>query len=228
MEVDRVTAFLLFAVLLIGAAPLLLFVMWIGRKIARRGGKEQANPAGKSIASVLLVATALAALGGAVFLLTGKTTASTNPHTGHSDPSEALMQALPRTLAGQSLADLSTGEDALQQVGRMHGKNLEITGAIVATYGASKDGATLWIASVGSASAARTMRDQMVKGMTQSKTPFETPWKVPGEDEVWATADARQAHYFFASGLTVWWVASDKSNAVAALADTLKAAGIRT
>lgn len=223
MELDRATAFLLFAILLLGATPVLLLILWVGRRIARRG-REGAPRSGRSIRSGLIVAAVFAAFVGAVFLVGGHRGSATSPHAGHSDPSEALMEMLPKTLAGQAIADLSTGETALRQVAGLHGKNLEITGAVVASYGSQGSAATLWIATVDTEVTARAMRDKMVRDMTSEETPFETPRQVAGRKEVWETSDGRQSHFFFSSGATVWWVAADETAATDVLAEALKAA----
>ena len=119
-----------------------------------------------------------------------------------------LAENVPEIVAGLPLVQLITGQEAIDRIHQLHGKDFRLDDGVVAIYG--NQNVTLWISEAGSVLAAFDLIESMNARISQGDSPF-TPL---GELEldgftVFALDGMGQAHYYWQSGKLVLWLAAD-------------------
>ncbi len=128
---------------------------------------------------------------------------------------------VPDALAGSPLSQLSTGEAAVAEVARLHGKDFPLTSGAMAVYGDGE--AMLWV----SGTLLRWTAAEMVRAMEEKIALGRSPFTPTGTRDadgrtVYALTGMGQQHFYFQSGNLVVWLAADDPVADQALAQTLK------
>jgi hypothetical protein len=232
----NVTIFLT-AIGLIGIAPVILLLVAVLRRRRDVRVPDVSPAAGRStLIGVAILTAALVLLGGSTaWILSARGVAEGPsmagmaegdgaegmPMSGGDDGSGPSLPAL-RTLGGLPLTSSVTGPDAVEQVAALHGSGFPVRDAFIGTYGGGR--ATIWVSEAPDRRAASEQVRMMVAAIVGSGSPFVDPRPVKGRSGVFETTGMGQRHYFFARGVTVWWVASDPQLSNAVLDDVLGAA----
>ena len=127
---------------------------------------------------------------------------------------------IPPTVAGLSLRAHLFGQDAADEINRLHRGNFRLTGAAVALYGDAA--ATVWIGGTQDVSRASLITSQMTKSIARSNNPF-TPVgerQLRGID-VYELTGMGQIHYYFQVGNRIYWLAVEPYLADQGLSDLL-------
>lgn len=224
------TALFLVVFALIAGTPVVLLIAGLRR--SRRGSAPDGGSAATAGRPTRILVTALvgvAALGG-VGLWVARSLPATRANgampgmdmgSGTMDGADAGI-GLPAFVADQAMVDSLAGEQAVEQVARLHASSFPILDATIATYG---DGVTIWAATAEDPAGATAMARDMARRIAAGGSPFDTPHRLRDVPGVWETSGMGQLHYFFARGEEVWWLSSDASIAARALADVLDEAG---
>ncbi len=226
-------------VFVVGLAPLLFLPILALRRPSsgqeRKGGRHQSI---LILAAGVLGLALLAGLGWAALR-------SRPPATGHSgkaSPDTSTAEGsipgqvnrppldpaslLPPSLAGLPITSSKTGAEGLAAVEALHGKEIPLLAASLATYSTPQARAELWVALVASEKEAERMVRTMAEKISRGATPFSPPSPSSrGGLEVWQTRGLGQDHFFFARASTVWWLAADTGVSSRALEDLLTAVG---
>lgn len=129
---------------------------------------------------------------------------------------------LPSILADLPLARSNTGEQALQEIARLHGRTLEISTARTGTYGA-EDQIQLWVAQAPSTPAASQLLAAMASAIVEDRSPF-TPLgdRQQGDRMVYELTGFGQLHYYFQSADLLVWLAVDDTRSEETLRQVLE------
>ena len=127
-----------------------------------------------------------------------------------------LAEKVPQTLAGLSLSQVITGQEAIESIHQLHGRDFPLKGGAVASYGAQN--ATLWVAGTGGESDAAALTELMKVRIAEGRSPFvaQDSFKVEGS-LVYALEGLGQVHYYWQSDSLVLWLAVDWELAISAL-----------
>ncbi len=166
------------------------------------------SPSGKQFFPFLLVlaGAALILLGGIV--LTIVIAAERHP------------VSVPDALAGVPRTAEVTGDDALTEISRLHGKGFPLVDGVMGVYGGGV--ATVWA----SGTWLPIMADKQVEAMTDRIAEGSSPFNPTGTHEISGLTvhfltGMGQLHFYFAHKQQVIWLAADTDIAEAALNDLL-------
>lgn len=116
------------------------------------------------------------------------------------------MVTTPTSLAGLPLSRQTTGQAALTEIERLHGKGFPLTDGAVAHYG---DGiATVWVSSTWLPFMAARQVEAMTDRIAEGRSPF-TPigTRQVGDTTVYVLTGMDQMHYYFQLDRRVFWLA---------------------
>jgi len=135
--------------------------------------------------------------------------------------------AVPPSLAGLPLTHALQGDEAVQQIGRLHGKKIPSRDGFVAHY--ERDGTTamLYVSRAYLSPLAMWQLSRMVDGIHGKGSNAEGKFTHLGKREqddvaLHSALGLGQVHYFYRSGPTLVWLAADAEVASPALGDTLR------
>jgi hypothetical protein len=129
---------------------------------------------------------------------------------------------LPDSLAGFKLQASSYGDQALDEVSRLHGKSFPLISGSVGWYGFRNE-VTLWTAGAVTGIVAAKMIDDMETKIGQGNSPFiPTRELVLDRRSINELSGMGQRHFFFQAGSLVIWLAADPELADQALAEALR------
>ncbi len=125
----------------------------------------------------------------------------------------------PTELAGYRLVWSVVGPQAIAEVNSLHGTDIDIVDAWIGHY---QEGGAVWVAQATSEAKAREMLDEMVLRIKDGGSPFRglTRREFQGMP-LYSVRDARQAHFFYQSGVQVVWLATPPGAEEAFLAKAL-------
>ncbi len=130
--------------------------------------------------------------------------------------------SLPDQVAGLTLSESVSGEQALEEITFLHGKEFELISGIRGTYGGIGQ-VTIWVAGTNRGSDAADLVDLMRDKIAEGNSPFQPTGKnLDGDRVVYELTGMGQAHFYFQSGNLVVWLAADENLAVTALEETLE------
>lgn len=216
----------------LGSIPIMVLVAWL----VRRGNADgEARPM-RAVGIALVVVMAAALAGGWFILSAARQPGAMATGSGDMEGMPGMLPAapsadataaptLPSEVAGMSLTSGVTGAEALQEVSRLHGKDVPLVAAAIGRYTAGVNRAEVWIARTTLPSGATAMAQKMADRITEGRSPFERPELLAGTEGVWITRGMGQVHYFFARGAAVWWLSVDEPASRQALEQVLAAAG---
>ncbi len=135
------------------------------------------------------------------------------------NPNEA---ALPDTIAGLSLSQVSYGPEAVAEVTRLHNKSFPLSSGAAAMYGHSSEMVMLWVTGTPAQPLAAKMVSDMKTAIEKVESPF-TPVGVRkiSDRTVHELTGMGQQHFYFQSASLVIWLAADEPIAETALAEAL-------
>jgi len=128
----------------------------------------------------------------------------------------------PKRLGELELVHALRGEEALQAINRLHGKEVAGKEAYVAHY--EKDGAVamLYVSKASSPGQATSQVKRMAERIQQGNTPFShLKASERGGMTVYSALGEGRVHYFYRKGSKVIWLAADPPVARQALANLL-------
>ena len=114
----------------------------------------------------------------------------------------------PGQLAGYQLDQVMSGEEAIAEIGELHGEDIPVADAWVAHY---QGNGTVWAARAADTGQAAQLLDRMVRGIQKGTSPFSglTQRQFKGIP-VYTVTDGRQAHFFYQQGDWVVWLATPR------------------
>ena len=128
---------------------------------------------------------------------------------------------LPSQLAGLSLTESKTGNQAIAEFMELHGKSFPITLGAVGIYG-NRD-ITLWVASTASDSVALELTNTMQERIGEGRSPFTPVDEINDRNrKVYALEGMGQKYYYFQSQNLVIWLAAEPALAGEALQQILE------
>lgn len=129
----------------------------------------------------------------------------------------------PTQLAGYNLVQAVSGPQAVDDVSRLHGTDIEIVDAWIGHY---EGGGEVWVAQASSEAKARELVDDMVTDIQDGGSPFRGLARQQFRGmPVYAVEDWRQIHYFYQRGTQVVWVATPPGAEDAFLAAAFREVG---
>lgn len=138
-------------------------------------------------------------------------------------PSVSIANSLPQSIGPLTLVKSQSGEEARQEIDRLHGKQLDFRKGYIGTYGGEDRGAKVWVSEYDSDAKASEAFGKMTRKMTLSgQKNFWHFQEIPIEGvPVYFLVGMGQAHYFFQKGIKVIWLAVDPPLAKQAIRDLL-------
>lgn len=120
------------------------------------------------------------------------------PNDGKPFPAEVV--GLPRT-------KYLTGEAALAEVSKLHGREIEAGNAEIATYGDDRQQITIYMTNSPDKAAAQALFQAMVERMMANPTAYTRPEVLNIKNKAYfATSGNGQNHYFYLRGTRIYWV----------------------
>jgi hypothetical protein len=134
---------------------------------------------------------------------------------------------VPSTLGELPLTHTLQGDDALQEIGRLHGKRILARDGFVAHYGRDGAAAMLYVSRAHAGLIARWQLSRMVEGIGRGASNAEGRFfhlKAREQDgfTLYSALGLGQIHYFYRSGATIVWLAADPAVARQGVADTVR------
>jgi hypothetical protein len=129
---------------------------------------------------------------------------------------------LPQSIGSLRLERIQSGEEARQEIDRLHGKQIDFRRGYVGTYGNGR--ATLWISEYDSEGEAAEGIGKMAQRIQTSKKGNFWHFRemsIQGV-AVYFVVGMGQAHYFFQKGERVIWLAVDPPLAREAIRDAIR------
>ncbi|MDI3279884.1 MAG: hypothetical protein QJR13_00735, partial [Bacillota bacterium] len=132
--------------------------------------------------------------------------------SGPSAPVQSVPPppGFPPTAGGLALVEVKEGREALAEISRLHGTQIEGERGWILTYSDGRGRAVVWISEAKDEGVAREQVAEMLKKMEKSKT-FTPPQPlgIPTV-EMYQTSGLNQMHFFWAKGRRVYWVSADQ------------------
>jgi hypothetical protein len=131
---------------------------------------------------------------------------------------------LPQTIGSLVLEKSQSGDEARQEIDRLHGKPISFQRGYIGTYGGGDGKAKLWISEYESEGKAVEAIAKMTRGVKGSKEGAFWHFREISIDgiPVYFVVGMGQAHYFFQKGAKAVWLEVDPSIAQVAIRDLIK------
>jgi hypothetical protein len=138
-----------------------------------------------------------------------------------SNVNESLIVDLPQKIAGVQMSESKTGNDAIEDVSQVHGKDFPVRYGAIAVYGDRE--ITLWVSGAPSADIAQQMTHAMRDKIAQGNSPFTPTEEIQDNSRtVYVLEGMGQIHYYFQSQDRVIWLAVNPAFADEALQQILE------
>ena len=132
----------------------------------------------------------------------------------------SLENNVPQMIADLSLTRLIVGQEAIESIHQLHGKDFPLVDGAVAVYG--NQNVILWVSDAGSVSAAADLTELMKIRIAEGRSPFEELGSFELDDFViYELEGIGQTHYYWQSGRLVLWLAADGELAERALGEVV-------
>ena len=129
--------------------------------------------------------------------------------------------AIPQAIAGLRLESAMTGQEAMEELRRLHGKDVQLAGGWIGHY---ENGATIWVGETDSAAQASQLVDAMTQRIRAGNPYFkDLQSQQVGAIMVFSVVGQGQLHYYYQRGNKVVWVAAPPGRKVAFLQAALNA-----
>ena len=130
---------------------------------------------------------------------------------------------LPQSIGSMRLEKVQSGDEARQEIDRLHGKQISLLRGYIGTYVAENGRGQLWVSEHSSDREATEAIEKMAHGIQQGKQQFWHFRKMMIEQRpVYLAVGMGQAHYFFQTGAKVIWLSVDPSLAKEAIRDSVR------
>ena len=131
---------------------------------------------------------------------------------------------LPQSIGSMRLEKVQSGEEARQEIDRLHGKQISLIRGYIGMYVAENGRGQLWVSEHSSDSEATEAIEKMANGIQKGKQ--QKFWHFRKMEierrQVYLAVGMGQAHYFFQNGAKVIWFAVDPSLAKEAIRDAVR------
>jgi hypothetical protein len=140
-----------------------------------------------------------------------------------TSPLVSEADSIPQSIGSLSLMESRSGEEARQEIDRLHGKQIDFKRGYIGTYGGEEGKAKLWVSEYGSEEEAFKAVEKMAQGVrANEEAGFWHFREIPiGGLEVYFVVGMGQAHYFFQRGIKAIWLAVDPPLAKQAIRDLM-------
>lgn len=133
----------------------------------------------------------------------------------------------PSHLGSLQLVGVTEGSEALSQINKLHGTNIDLVSGYIATYAGGDGHAMVWVGGAESRETAEELTARMVKGIEKGNTGFSNPRKLTvAGHEVWQV-DGGDGQFFFYNSLEpnsrVVWITIEGADAMPILEQVIKA-----
>lgn len=136
-------------------------------------------------------------------------------------PQQPGSAPLPPMLGSLALKNKMEGQEALNNVARLHGKEFELISGSVGHYGPRGE-VTVWVTGAASSRLAAQITEQMRAKIAEGGSPFQPLEERPaGSRIIYVLSGMGQTHYYFQSNELVVWLAAPAGQAESVLADLL-------
>ena len=128
-----------------------------------------------------------------------------------SEVQQNLGSLFPEHIDGWQLVELVTGTKALEQINRLHGKNIIVQAGAIGTYQVTgKQPAMIWISRSKTSDMTREQAEVMADRMvTNPHSPFHAPETfVRNTVKVYKFLGMGQVHYVFCKGRLGFWISA--------------------
>ena len=131
---------------------------------------------------------------------------------------------LPQSIGVLKLEKLQTGEEARQEINRLHRKQIGFQRGYIGSYVAEQGSAQVWLSEHSSNSEAAQAVEKMADSMTQGNQQIFWHFRqmVIEQRTVYFAVGMGQVHYFFQKDAKVIWLAVDPPLAKEAIRDAVK------
>lgn len=115
------------------------------------------------------------------------------------------------TIQNLKLVKLITGDDAIEDVNRLHGTQINVVSAYIAYYEGEKDKATIWVSEASSQKHAQSQLDVMIQKMKNNpRSPFNHYRNLERKGfSIIAFDGIGQVHYVFRDNKWVFWISAN-------------------
>ena len=116
---------------------------------------------------------------------------------------------LPVQIAGLPLTNLTTGQQAIEEINQLHGKAFELTSGAVGSYGQDNQ-VIMWVAAATDIPTAVEILVAMRDRIDEGNSPFTPTGELQsGKRTIFILDGLGQVHFYFQSGKQIVWVAAD-------------------
>jgi hypothetical protein len=131
---------------------------------------------------------------------------------------------LPQSIGSMRLERVQSGEEARQEIDRLHGKQISFLRGYIGTYAAENGSGQLWVSEHTSEREATEAIEKMAHGMKRGKQQQFWHFRkiMLKQRPVYFAVGMGQAHYFFQKGAKVIWLAVDPTLAKGAIRDAVR------
>jgi len=128
---------------------------------------------------------------------------------------------IPNQIGSYSLGSKATGNAAIQEFTRLHGKSFPVLAGAKANYGSGNQ-VTLWVASTASTADTQQLMEAMRDKIAEGQSPFSPSGSSQASGRtVFALDGMGQKHFYFQSGKYLVWMAATADLADPALQQIL-------
>ena len=139
-------------------------------------------------------------------------------------PSLTAETSLPQSIGSYRLEQLQIGEDARQEIDRLHGKQLNFRKGYVGTYSGGGRRAKVWVSEYNSKMEAAEANDRMAQKIKEMEGRAFWHFReisISGTPVNFVIGQG-QFHYFFQKGIKVIWAAVDPPEARDTIRDLIE------
>ncbi len=123
---------------------------------------------------------------------------------------------IPRYLGSLALDHSMQGEEAMDEINKLHRTNIKLVNAVIAQYGTGNDMVMVWLGRAESRQAALDLITDMVKGIEKGTSTFSNPSQIKvGNYPVWQVDGPGGKFFFYESkdsDSRVVWVSVQSKN----------------
>ncbi|MDW7674728.1 MAG: hypothetical protein SCK28_09350 [Bacillota bacterium] len=124
----------------------------------------------------------------------------------------SLQASIPTQVDGFRLDSVITGDEAIQNISRLHGTDIEIVDGLVAEYASSDSHFVVWISQSSDEQEAKYLLDIMDEKIPASPVFTNRQEFVIGDTTYYYVTGAGMENYYWYKGTKVYWVGITSGN----------------
>ena len=133
------------------------------------------------------------------------------------------QSTVPERLGVLELAELVEGDEAVAQVGQLHGIDVGLTGAYIARYASGGQRSTVWVGETENDPAAVELTDRMVQAIGRGNSPFSNIQRLSiAGHEVYQVDGPGGVHFLYYSGTKVVWLSIEAGDPVSIVEEAVE------